>query len=390
MTRSTTIFRSALHTGTLVLVFTIGFTHALRAQAWSDPAGFAVASAASTMRLTPTSSAPESTVGAAVAVSGNLALVGAPADSEKGAGAGAAFVYAFDGSTWNLQARLTASNGAAGHDFGTAVAIDGNRAIVGAPGELFDSGSAYIFEFDGTEWRESAQVYDEIGAANLRFGHSVAIDGDRVVVGAPGALEFGVYRGSAYVFELNGSQWSETRQFRISDGGNGNPLGTSVSLDGNRALVGAGAVLPTSSFGGAYAAYVFTFDGTEWDEGVRLQASDPNNARAFGTSVSLDGDRALIGAFANHPDGAAYIYTFDGNDWAETATLSLPAESYTFGFGISVALDGDRALIGHDNDDDGMGSNPGAAYVFDFDGSTWTLSDRIVADDGVQDRKSVV
>jgi hypothetical protein len=116
------------------------------------------------------------------------------------------------------------------------------------------------------------------------------------------------------------------------------------------------------------AAYVFVFDGTEWREEAKLTPSDGGEQDAFGFSVSLSGDRALIGAFNDQNNGAAggsaYVFTFDGTAWTQQAKL-IPSDLRNAGyFGFSVSLSGNRALIGSTGADAGKG----AAYVFAFDG----------------------
>ncbi len=194
--------------------------------------------------------------GGAVAISGDLAIVGAQYDDDKGNNSGSAYIYAFDGTSWNLQTKLTASDAIPELRFGTSVAIAGNMALIGAPwdstlGSL--TGTVYVYTFDGTTWTQQAKLFPSDPVPSSLFGESVALSGDTALVGA-----FLGGPGSAYVFKFDGTAWSEQAKLTAADGASGDYFGLSVSLSGNRALIGA----YEAGIGGA--AYVFSSDGTTW------------------------------------------------------------------------------------------------------------------------------
>ena len=239
--------------------------------------------------------------------------------------------------------------------FGYSVALDGNRALVGAPGRNGGKGAAYIFDLSGGNWTEPADIsLGTFGVSGDFFGESVALDGSRALVGAYGRDGF---RGAAYMFDLSGGNWTETADISLGTFGvSGDVFGFSVALDGSRALVGA-----PGRGGLRGAAYIFDLSGGNWNERADISLGTVGvSGDRFGGSVALDGNRALVAAPGrNRGKGAAYIFDLSGGNWNERADISLGVSSDSFGG--SVALDGSRALVGAY----GRGGNKGAAYIFE-------------------------
>ena len=160
-----------------------------------------------------------------------------------------------------------ASDGAADDQFGGTVAVAGDRAVVGA--RFHDdngdsSGSAYVFRYDGTGWVEEAKLTASDGAADDEFGGSVAVAGDTAVVGAPFHADNGSTSGSAYVFRYDGTDWVEEAKLTASDGAADDQFGGLVAVSGDTLVVGAEGDDDNGSFSGS--AYVFHYDGTGWVE----------------------------------------------------------------------------------------------------------------------------
>ena len=191
--------------------------------------------------LSPSDSAAHDFFGCSVSVSGTRAVVGARWDDDCGTRSGAAYVFEDNGTAWVELAKLFPSEGATGDGFGFSVALSGTTAIVGADEQYSgtDSGSAYVFEKDGGTWSQVAHLSPSDGAADDFFGCSVSISGTMALVGALCDNDCGHLSGSAYVFEDNGTHWIEVCKLTASDGDNGDCFGGSVSLSGTRALVGA-------------------------------------------------------------------------------------------------------------------------------------------------------
>ena len=321
--------------------------------------------------------------GGAVSLSGNLALVGAPRDNQTGTNAGAVYVFEFDGSEWSQQEKLMANDAANNDEFGVAVSLVGHRALIGAQneGSRRHAGAAYIFEFDGTNWVQKAKLTAPGGNGTDEFGSAVSLSGDRALIGAFSDDELGTNVGAAFIFEFNGSTWVERAKLQANDASIADGFGTGVSLSGDRALIGA--QYEDSGGSGSGAAYVFEFDGANWTQTDKLTADDAQSWDQFGSSVSLSGDRAVVGAFgedeAGNHSGAAYVFDFDGAEWVQQEKL-IPsgATGHDFFGWTGLEVLGDRIIVGAEN----HGAS-GAAYVYGFDGNVWSETIKLTSNTGV-------
>ena len=208
--------------------------------------------------------------------------------------------------------KLLASDGAANDQFGYSVSISGDYAIVGAYADDdkgSNSGSAYVFKRDGTNWSEQQKLTASDGAASDLFGRSVSISGDYAIVGADYDDDNGSYSGSAYIFKWDGSNWVQQQKLIASDGAANDYFGYSVSISGDYAIVGA--YVDDGSKG---SAYIFKRNGTSWSQQAKLLASDGATSDLFGCSVSISGDHAIVGAYQNDDEGtdsgSAYAFRF--------------------------------------------------------------------------------
>ena len=270
---------------------------------------------------------------------------------------------------WTQVQKLLASDGAAYDYFGFSVSLDGDTALIGTyfdNSNRYASESVYVFTRTGTTWALQAKLFASDGSAGSNFGASVSLDGDTALIGAHfGDDDYGGRSGSAYVFIRTGTTWTQQAKFLASDGAADFEFGRSVSLSGDTALIGE----PYSING---SAYVFTRTGTIWTQQQKILTSDGAEYDEFGWSVSLDGDTALIGAHFDdvngYSSGSEYVFTRTGTTWTQQAKL-LASDGEAGGtFGCSVSLDGDTALIGAlGADDNGYWS--GSAYVFKKGGS---------------------
>ena len=278
--------------------------------------------------------------GISVAISGDKAIVGAPGKSLGGA------AYLFDAATGQQLLKLTPSDAQYNKAFGTSLAISGNTAIVGAPGRA--SQSAYLF--DVTTGQELFKLTSsDVDYDEDLFANSVAISGNVAIVGAHGDSNAGSAAGSAYLFDVTTGQ--QLFKLTASDASPGGTFGFSVGISGNVAIIG-------SDSGSAYL-----FDVTTGQELAQLAAADavPAAEDRFGFSVAISGNLALVGTegdmHAGHGAGSAYL--FDVTTHEEVAKLVASDAAEGQDFGGSVAISGNRALVG------ALGATSyGAAYVF--------------------------
>jgi len=181
--------------------------------------------------------------GGSVAISGDYIIVGAPYAYDLD-NSGSAYIFKRNGTTWTEQDKINTSDSVGRDYFGRSVAISGDYAVVGAYGGDDDaddagerSGSAYIFKRDGTAWTEQAKITASDGAAGDHFGYSVAISGDYAVVGAYGGDDAGWMSGSAYIFKRNGTAWEERAKITASDAMAEDFFGTSVAISSDYAVM---------------------------------------------------------------------------------------------------------------------------------------------------------
>ena len=281
------------------------------------------------------------------------------------------------GSTLSAEHKLVASQGEEGDEFGSAVAIDGDTLVVGAP--YNDGvGAAHVFIRQGGIWIEEAKLTAPDAAPDDRFGYSVAIDGDTVIVGArDDDHEGGVDAGSAYVFVRSSGEWFEQDRLSALDPSDGDYFGVSVAVQGNTAVVGAYG----DNHGGSYAdggsAYVFVREDGIWNQTYKLTASDfTGNDEYFGRSVTIDGDVIVVGAHGEDHgpgwnQGAAYVFVRAGDVWIEQAKLIASDAAQADQFGRSAVIDGGTVLVGAWNADHEGETDAGAAYAFERPQGGW-------------------
>ena len=329
-------------------------------------------------QLTAPDGAASDWFGSSVALSGDTALVGSELDAV-GAHAyqGSAYVFTRTGTIWTLQQHLTAGDGDASDNFGSAVALSGDTALIAAPyadiGANTAQGAAYVFARSGTTWTQQQKLTADDGDAMDEFGYSVAVSGDTSLVGARwDDLGAGTRQGAAYVFARSGTTWTQQgAALTADDGATDDEFGSSVALSGDTALVGA----PYADIGANTAqgsAYVFTRSGAAWTFEQKLIAGDGDANDRFGWAVALSGDTALIAApwavVGEVHQGSAYVFTRSGTTWTRQAQLTAADGASDDEFGSSVALSGDTALVGALHDDVGPNIDQGSAYVFLLDG----------------------
>jgi len=318
-------------------------------------------------KLVPADNARWDLFGFSVAVRGDQLVAGAPRDDGAGGRrAGAAYVFVRSGTAWTEQAKLVPSDPGPDDRFGWSVAVDADRALVGAPyhAPAADvTGAAYVFARSGTAWPQETKLVATSPDAGDELGWAVAIEGTAILASAPHTAD-GVSEGAVHVFGRTGSVWTERSVLRPADGAEGDRFGESVSLDGAQLLVGA----PNHDAVGANAgaAYRFTRVGVIWTEDAKLVAPDAAPSDYFGFAVSLDGAMAVVGAYGDDAGGAlaGSVHVFaPGLEWARRAEVQASDGAAGDRFGFAVGLSGANVIVGADGDDD-RGESSGSAYFY--------------------------
>ena len=345
------------------------------------------------VKITPSDGEQYDYFGYSVSIDGDYAIVGAYGDDDNGDRSGSAYIYYYDGSSWTEQDKIIASDGNKYDWFGSSVDISGDYAIVGAHGDgdywWEEFGAAYIFHRSGSTWTQQVKLAPSSGKTNDMFGYSVAISGDYAIVGAYGTDADSSGQGCAYIYHRSGTSWTRQDSITATDGGYMDAFGQSVDIDGDYAIIGAPDEY-YSLHGPAYgSAYIFERSGTSWSQQAKLTASDAANGDRLGYSVSINGDYAIAGAYYDddhgEKSGSAYIFEKPGGGWSdmtETHKVTSFEGEPNDQFGNSVSIYGDYALVGCY----GYGTYwaTGAAYTFLRGGSSWTHQAKVVDDNGDQ------
>ena len=332
-------------------------------------------------KITASDAAAGDLFGRSAAFSGDTVVIGASETDDAGSSSGSVYVFERDqggAGMWGEVRKITASDAAPGDLFGFSVAISGNTLVVGAPTNDdagSDSGSIYVFERDlgGVGmWGEVKKVSASDAAADDRFGESVTISGDTIVVGAVGDDDGGSNSGSTYVFgrDQGGAEmWGEVKKITASDAAAGDLFGNAVAIAGSTLVVGAWAHDEAGNDSGS--AYVFERDqgGADvWGEVKKVTASDAAVGDSFGRSVTISGSAFVAGAMHDDDGGAdsGSTYVFERNMggadmWGEVDKLTASDAAAGDELGWSTSLSGNLLVAGAWLADNGAGS----AYVFD-------------------------
>lgn len=245
----------------------------------------------------------------------------------------------------------------------TSVAVHGQWAAVGRPfqnDEANADGVVDLYRRVGGSWSHATTLHGP-AISNASFGHSIAIEGERLVVGAPG-LDTG--RGTAWVYDHRGIGWVHGGTLNASDGARYDQFGLSVALEGDRVAVGA----PLGNNGSLQsgATYVFERDSMGgWSELQKLAAVHGRVGDRYGFHVDMNDDVLAVGAPYRRGWGAAYVYALEDGAFSRIANLH-PAERVTYGYyGIRVAVDAGRVLVSHPRD-----TNTARIEVYELPGAS--------------------
>jgi len=267
-------------------------------------------------------------------------------------------IFTNSSSLTTTETKIKASDGVTNDIFGRPVAVGSGRIVVGAYGDDDNgsySGSAYIFDLDGNQL---AKIKPSDGANFDFFGFSVAVGSGKIVVGAYRDDDNGSDSGSAYIFDLDGTQLAK---IKASDGASYDNFGLSVAVGSGRIVVGAHRDADNGTASGS--AYIFDLDGTQL---AKIKASDGASSDYFGFSVAVGSGKIVVGAYGDGDNGSvsgsAYIFDLDGTQLAKIDASDGASLDY---FGRSVAVGSGRIVVGASGDDDNGGTS-GSAYMYNI------------------------
>ena len=322
--------------------------------------------------------------GFAVDVDGDRAVIGSRFDDDDGSGSGAAYVYLRDPQTglWEQETKLVMATAAAGDNFGSSVAIDGDVIVVGAPLDDINvgsnlHGSAHIFTRSPGGWDAGVELLpQDTDTAYQNYGVSVDIDNDTIVVGVAYDNDKGTASGSAYVFELVSETWQRTGKLLPPNAGTNQNFGWSVAIDMDTIVIGA----PHWTDSGMGSAYVFTRAGGWTDSSSTLPATDNPASDQFGWSVAVSGDIAVVGARMDDDavhgvdSGSITIFEYSSGNWSHKGKFAASNSDLNDRFGTDVATNGEAVIAGASQ----SGSfNRGSFYSFSRSGGDWSEVEEI-------------
>ena len=323
-------------------------------------------------RLDPSDGSAADLFGFDVSLDGRVALVGAPAADHNGDGSGAAYIYRLDEATgtWNEEARLLASNGAAGDMFGHSVALWRDMAVVGAPFSWSGMGTAYVFRYDHAAgvWQEEAILESAYNiSTNDNFGWSVATTGQTILLGGPGYDEHWMLldtgAAAAFYYDVNTGLWDEGYAIRPAAVYSESRVGHSLAIFGDATLLGTPWIDDWGIDAGA--AFAFRYDAAfqYWREEETFVPPDIAAGDAFAWSLALFKDLAVVGAINDEIQGSAYTFRHQNGTWTYGDKLVASDISMYDAFGAAVDVVGEAILCGSPFEDQVAGDS-GAVYVF--------------------------
>ena len=352
--------------------------------------GSAVNSIADPVKIVAVEKHHDDGFGFTVALSGDFAIVAAPRRGAKGGRSGVVYPFARSGNNWKRGAppEFDGNDTAEGDEFGRSVSMSGDTAVIGAAGHdtnrVKGAGAAYVFvgpgpRHKGRSWKQQAKLTPRDGAAGDQFGWSVAIDGHTAIIGSRFDDDLGKNSGSAYIFVRDGDTWKQQAKLTTKDGAASDNFGHFVAIRGDVVIVGA----PKHAHNGlkqSGAAYIFTRNGERWAQTTKLTADKPAEKDQFGASLAVSDDVAIVGAplkDGTAPDtGAAYVFVRSGDLWTQhTKLIAQDGEKFDQ-FGNDVSISNNIVLVGAKFDDD-IVVDAGAAYSFLREGDVWVEKEKV-------------
>ena len=306
---------------------------------------------------------------------------------------GGVFILEQKGKKWDLIVQFKTPGGNTRDQYGHAVALEGDYAVVSAyedggkkpvAGGPLGEGPGRVYVYERVKgWTEMASFKPADIQNNDRFGYSVDISGTTLVAGTPFHDE---EKGAVYVYTLDNKQWKQTAKLVADDAGVKNRFGWDCAISENTIVVGAPLAAAPARLSGA--AYIFKRRGDAWAQVAKITPEDGDGGDSFGVSVDVSKSRVIIGANKDENEakkrgsGSAYIFRGVGDVYTQEAKLTADELQEGAGFGLTVALDVNRALVGAPSTDTKRGDDSGAAYAFLNTDAGWVLQARIIPEKG--------
>ncbi len=338
-------------------------------------------------KLDPSSGGNDDEFGSHVDIRGDTLAISAPRYSTIDDDGGAVFIFQFDDGEWRWRQTITAADGQEDDRFGWSLTFAGDQLLVGASfddGAFEDTGSVYVFEFDGDEWAQVDKFEASDSSIEARFGETMAVDGETLLVGAPFDAAAGVRTGAVYVLEREDGQWVERQKVVPFNAVDLSRFGVALDIEGEHAIVGA-STFEGDKVGRGIAYAMRRVEGM-WTP-LQILAPLVPTALDFGSPVKICGNAVVIADGNDNEQGsgtgAVYVFEFDGFIWRETQRLTLADGAGSDDFGDAIATTEELLLIGAPGRDVGA-SDTGAVFAYDRVGDVWVPREKLVPTDADQ------
>lgn len=310
----------------------------------------------------PADLAPGDRFGASVALEGTWAFCGTPGDDSAASFAGAVRTFSSASGAWLPGEKLVAGDAGDADAFGSALCAHGDSLLVGAFAKDGGRGAVYVYERIGAAWVRTQVLAASDGVALANFGRAIATDGELAAVSAPGDPATGGATGAVYVFRFTDGAWVEEQKLTPPDGLGGDSFGAALALGSGHLLVGAPRDNELAPQAGAVYAWEEGEAGVQFRDKLFAPASSAQSY--FGAALDLDGARALVGAPSIDGAGSGSVHAlgYDGVAWSFDAELVATESTPGMQFGTSVSLSGERALVGAPS---GSAGGRGSAHAFE-------------------------
>ena len=316
--------------------------------------------------------------GSSIALDGNRMIIGAPQDDTNGTNAGAVYVFDKNGSAWQFTTKLVGSDTRAGDLFGGSIALEGNNIVIGAAyheNTKTDEGAVYVFAYDGSAWAQQAEVVPGDPKTSNHFGQLVAISNTTLIASAADSNY-----GAVYAFVASGASWLQQAKLVAATRQLNHCYGCAIDIDNDTVVVGA---IQDNSISQAGAVFIHVRSGTTWTQQAKLTVASPNGYY-FGHDVAIIGDSVLAGArlytYNANQSGAAFNLKRSGTTWSVQPPFYPADGQANDNFGFPIKMYADYAAIGAADDD--RGTDAGAVYIYQLASGVYTMRQKITASDG--------
>ena len=324
--------------------------------------------------------------GKAVSITESWLAIGANRDDDTATNSGSVYLYKYENNTILDEYKITSFDAANNDYFGKALAINEQWLAISS---LYDdengekSGSAYVYHLENNQWTFHTKILPYDGAPFDRFGYSIDIENDLLVIGSVYDDDFDKEdSGSIYVYRLLNNEWVFDDKLYSNDIEAGDFFGTSVSI--NNGVISVGAVYDDfDNYLNCGSVTVFNYINNQWSQLQKIYAYDLQNYDFFGNSIDMHNNKIIIGSFRDDADylnsGSAYLYKFINNQFENILKITAYDESLNDNFGQSVAIYNDFLAIGSLDDDNGI--NSGSVYIYQINDDQIIEEIKYIGDD---------